>query len=210
MASLSALDASCAGARRADAGRAGTCGGGGNDRRMVQGRCAATRADPEPVAGLPNETTTTRLPRPLVPPLMADTCRAPPSAASAADPAPSAAATCVSSTARANDPCDRDYLDRALTVAASPSAAVAPNTNAPMPAEHRTTYSSAERRRMRDFVTNWLQTRGPICVGYERPAHRATDIVADHVQGVARAGEGGPLRALCTACNRRRSGRQRR
>jgi 5-methylcytosine-specific restriction enzyme A len=75
---------------------------------------------------------------------------------------------------------------------------------------HRTTYTYAERQRMRAFVEAWIAQNGHVCVGYERPAHPATDLVADHVIGIAKGGEGGPLRALCSACNRRRSGRQRR
>jgi hypothetical protein len=73
---------------------------------------------------------------------------------------------------------------------------------------HRTRYSTAERRRMRQTVADWVTAHGYLCVGYRRDSHPATNLVADHIISV-RAREGGPLRVLCADCNRRRSGRQR-
>lgn len=64
-----------------------------------------------------------------------------------------------------------------------------------------TTYTSAERKRMANAVSQWRSENGNWCPGYLRSPHLATDLTADHVVPVARGGAGGQLTVLCRSCN---------
>jgi 5-methylcytosine-specific restriction enzyme A len=54
----------------------------------------------------------------------------------------------------------------------------------------------------------WRGEHGSWCPGYERPAHRASDLTVDHVIPLVAGGapyERGNLRPLCPGCNARKS-----
>lgn len=60
----------------------------------------------------------------------------------------------------------------------------------------------AERLRRAAAVHAHLDRWGYICPGWQRPAHPAHDLTADHVLPVAAGGrEDGPLTVLCRSCN---------
>lgn len=72
---------------------------------------------------------------------------------------------------------------------------------------HRTTPTKAtrtwsERKRRARAVDEHRAEHGDWCPGYQRPAHEATDLTADHIQSVAAGGRpDGPHQVLCRACN---------
>ena len=62
--------------------------------------------------------------------------------------------------------------------------------------------SWSERKRRAAVVAAWRRDVGDVCPGYQRPAHNALDLCADHVTPVAAGGdEHGELQILCRACN---------
>jgi 5-methylcytosine-specific restriction protein A len=64
----------------------------------------------------------------------------------------------------------------------------------------RRTYSEQQRRAR--TVADWRIQVGDWCPGYERPAHQAAHLQADHVVEVSAGGsEDGPLQVLCSSCN---------
>ena len=74
--------------------------------------------------------------------------------------------------------------------------------------ERRPERSHTERQRRADTVTAWRDTYGDVCPGWNRTAHAATDLTADHVLPVAAGGaEDGPLTILCRECNGRKADR---
>jgi len=65
-----------------------------------------------------------------------------------------------------------------------------------------------ERTRRQDLIAAHVRANGWVCPGYERPAHEARDLTADHVQPVARGGsETGEIRVMCRSCNSARGAR---
>lgn len=66
-------------------------------------------------------------------------------------------------------------------------------------------YTWTERKRMRQFVADYVAVNGNVCPGYGRSTHESTDLQADHVQPIELGGHGGPLQVLCGPCNRRRA-----
>lgn len=67
-----------------------------------------------------------------------------------------------------------------------------------------TTYTSTERTRMANAVSQWRSENGDWCPGYQRSPHVASDLTADHVVPVALGGAGGALTVLCRSCNSRK------
>ncbi|MEU3899750.1 hypothetical protein [Streptomyces sp. NPDC045251] len=66
----------------------------------------------------------------------------------------------------------------------------------------RTGYTRGERLRRADAVRAHVQQFGRVCPGWQREAHPADDLTADHEVPVGAGGrEGGPLRVLCRSCN---------
>jgi hypothetical protein len=65
----------------------------------------------------------------------------------------------------------------------------------------------AEKARRRRAVEEWTAVNGPVCPGYERPAHLATDLCADHVVEVVLGGPAQPagFAVLCRSCNSTKS-----
>ena len=60
----------------------------------------------------------------------------------------------------------------------------------------------AERARRARVVRAHVEAHGHICPGFQREAHPATDLTADHAHGVAAGGDPrGPLAVLCRSCN---------
>jgi 5-methylcytosine-specific restriction protein A len=65
-----------------------------------------------------------------------------------------------------------------------------------------------ERQRRAAVVAAWRHTEGNWCPGYQREAHAAWDLTADHIEPVASGGsESGPLVVLCRSCNGRKGAR---
>jgi 5-methylcytosine-specific restriction enzyme A len=59
-----------------------------------------------------------------------------------------------------------------------------------------------ERQRRAATVQAWVATHGWTCPGYQRPAHPATDLTADHVTPIGAGGDPrGDLAVLCRSCN---------
>ena len=74
----------------------------------------------------------------------------------------------------------------------------------------RRPYTKAEQVRRADTVQRWLAEHGPVCPGWQRPAHQVdpTDLTADHPHAVAAGGaEGQPHSVLCRGCNSRKGAR---
>lgn len=70
----------------------------------------------------------------------------------------------------------------------------------------RRPYTPAEQRRRAAVVGAWRRLYGDWCPGWQREAHAASDLTADHFEAVANGGEeGGPLGVLCRSCNGRKS-----
>jgi 5-methylcytosine-specific restriction protein A len=62
--------------------------------------------------------------------------------------------------------------------------------------------STAEERRRAAVVRAHRAEHGDVCPGWQRPAHPATDLTADHIVSVRASGsEAGPLSVLCRVCN---------
>jgi hypothetical protein len=59
---------------------------------------------------------------------------------------------------------------------------------------HPARYGGDWDRRSRDIRAAWLAEHGPLCPGWDTPAHDATDLVVDHDIGV-----------LCRPCNSRKA-----
>ena len=70
---------------------------------------------------------------------------------------------------------------------------------------HQVKMPSHERKRMRQTVSNWRRLHGDLCPGYQRTAHHAADLQADHVIPRSKGGLGGSLQVLCGKCNRIKS-----
>lgn len=69
----------------------------------------------------------------------------------------------------------------------------------------RTGYTHAEKKRRKQAVREHVARHGWVCPGWQRTAHRAYDLTADHVVPVAAGGsQGGPLQVLCRSCNGRK------
>lgn len=75
--------------------------------------------------------------------------------------------------------------------------------------EHHVGYSSNEQARVRAIVLDWIDTYGPLCVGYEREPHYVdpADLTGDHDVPRSRGGTGGPITVRCRSCNSRRGAR---
>ncbi|MGO1049794.1 hypothetical protein [Crossiella sp. CA198] len=72
----------------------------------------------------------------------------------------------------------------------------------------RRPYTAAERTRRARAVAAHRAQHGDICPGWEVPAHRASDLTADHHTPVGAGGqEGGALGVLCRSCNGRKGAR---
>ncbi len=70
------------------------------------------------------------------------------------------------------------------------------------PKPTRTGYGWHELKRRQSVVATWRAEHGDWCPGWQRPAHRAIDLTADHVLAVAAGGrQDGPLTVLCRSCN---------
>ncbi|MEV6555885.1 hypothetical protein AB0M22_09225 [Nocardia sp. NPDC051756] len=66
----------------------------------------------------------------------------------------------------------------------------------------KATRTHAERQRRAAAVADHKRKHGNWCPGWQRPAHPATDLTADHVDAIANSGRpDGPLQVLCRACN---------
>jgi 5-methylcytosine-specific restriction endonuclease McrA len=65
-----------------------------------------------------------------------------------------------------------------------------------------------ERQRRKRAVDAWIRLHGHVCPGYQRPAHEAHDLTADHVHPRSHGGEHGRLEILCRACNSAKGARQ--
>jgi 5-methylcytosine-specific restriction protein A len=66
----------------------------------------------------------------------------------------------------------------------------------------RPDYTWAERQRRKHTVDQHVTIHGYLCPGWDRPAHPARDLTADHITPVASgAPESGPLQVLCRRCN---------
>lgn len=76
-------------------------------------------------------------------------------------------------------------------------------TKAPQASQRsRSGYTRRERTRRADTVRAWVAQNGLMCPGYERSAHPADDLTADHVVPEAVGGApDGQLRVLCRSCN---------
>ncbi|WP_407657607.1 HNH endonuclease [Kribbella turkmenica] len=62
-----------------------------------------------------------------------------------------------------------------------------------------------ERSRRAQAVAAHRAQHGNWCPGWQRDAHAADDLTADHVTPVAAGGsESGPLQCLCRSCNSRK------
>ena len=62
--------------------------------------------------------------------------------------------------------------------------------------------SYTEERRRAHVVAEWRAAFGDWCPGWNRLAHHAVDLTADHVVPVAAGGsESGALMVLCRSCN---------
>ena len=65
--------------------------------------------------------------------------------------------------------------------------------------------TAKERTRRQEVIAAHIRVHGWVCPGYERPAHEAHDLTADHIVPVAKGGsEEGEVRVLCRSCNSRR------
>lgn len=63
-------------------------------------------------------------------------------------------------------------------------------------------YTRRERIRRADAVRAHVELNGWVCPGWQREAHPAENLTADHVVPVAQGGpQGGELRVLCRSCN---------
>lgn len=63
-------------------------------------------------------------------------------------------------------------------------------------------YTWTEQQRRAKAVTDWVDTNGWLCPGYNRAPHESDDLTADHVHAVAAGGpEAGRLQVLCRSCN---------
>ena len=60
---------------------------------------------------------------------------------------------------------------------------------------------TADSRRAR---AAWVAEHGWVCPGYQRPAHKATDLTVDHINP---ADPDSPIRILCRSCNSSRGNR---
>lgn len=70
--------------------------------------------------------------------------------------------------------------------------------------------TSADRRRRKQFIEDWIEQHGLMCAGFEREPHPASRLEADHIIPLALGGaESGRLQALCHACNGRKNNRVR-
>ncbi len=69
--------------------------------------------------------------------------------------------------------------------------------------------SAAEIRRRAAVVTQHRHEHGDWCPGWQRDAHPASDLTADHIEAVGAGGaESGRLAVLCRSCNSRKGARQ--
>jgi 5-methylcytosine-specific restriction endonuclease McrA len=50
-------------------------------------------------------------------------------------------------------------------------------------------------------VREHVELYGNVCFGYNRVAHHAMDLTADHVEPIARGGRGDVIEILCRSCN---------
>src|SRR5690348_432 len=66
----------------------------------------------------------------------------------------------------------------------------------------------AERRRRSIIVANWIKEHGYVCPGYERDAHTAYDLTADHLWPRSVHGDRTPLQVLCRSCNSRKGAQE--
>jgi hypothetical protein len=96
-----------------------------------------------------------------------------------------------------------------LTAAARCTACARPRERARTQAKRRRRpYTHAEQQRRAAAVTAWRTQHGNLCPGWQRPAHHATDLTADHIDPVGAGGsEDGALTVLCRSCNSRRGAR---
>lgn len=63
-------------------------------------------------------------------------------------------------------------------------------------------YGRNEARRRADTVRVHVEQFGWVCPGWQKPAHPAEKLTADHVLPTGRGGDpSGPLRVLCRSCN---------
>lgn len=64
-------------------------------------------------------------------------------------------------------------------------------------------YGSAWRKTAREAVAAHRQAHGDVCLGWNRPAHPATDLTADHRIPKALGGTDEPsnVQVLCRSCN---------
>jgi 5-methylcytosine-specific restriction protein A len=77
--------------------------------------------------------------------------------------------------------------------------------------DRRPDYDSAERSRRAETVRVHREVAGDWCPGWNRPAHQATDLTAEHPVEVAAGGaEGQEHVVLCRSCNSSKGGRIRR